>query len=248
VVEVVAQFPDDEPSGLGFLPDGTLLVALMHSRRVVRVSSGTVQLHADLSDTADGFINDMIVDADGVAFVDCIQRRSFHDRPSGDKSDMGDQIARVMPDGSVAVACKEIVFPNGLALNPDGSSLIVAEARANRLTKFSIDGQKRLGQRTFFADTGPANPDGICLDVTGGVWAALPRAGEVRRFIQGGQVTAIVAVDAPQMPLACVLGGPARTDLYVATTTFDEAVSLQDRIHRGYILRTKVTSAGAGRP
>ena len=64
---------DDRPSGLGWLPDGSLLVVSMTKPHVLRraSSNGSLALHADLSGIATFHCNDMVVDAAGP----CIRRQ-----------------------------------------------------------------------------------------------------------------------------------------------------------------------------
>lgn len=68
-VRVEAEVPH-QPSGLGWLPDGRLLVVSMRDQTVLRrEENGNLVVHADLSAHATGNANDMHVDADGRAYV-----------------------------------------------------------------------------------------------------------------------------------------------------------------------------------
>jgi len=147
---------DDHPSGLGWLPDGRMLVVSMNQRRVLRLEGKEVRVHADLSAVATYRANDMVVDAQGRAYIgnfgfrldDELQRRGVEgvlaDHPTAN-------LARVDPDGSVHIAAPDMHFPNGSVITPDGKTLIVAETLALRLTAFDIGPDGTLSNRRVWA-------------------------------------------------------------------------------------------------
>jgi sugar lactone lactonase YvrE len=241
---------DDHPSGLGWLPDGRMLVVSMNQRRVLRVEGNEVRVHADLSAVAAYRANDMVVDAQGRAYVgnfgfrldDELQRRGVEsvlaDHPTA-------KLARVDPDGSVHVAAPDMHFPNGSVITPDGKTLIVAETLALRLTAFDIGPDGTLSNRRVWAPVGMRAPDGICLDANGHVWIANAIAPECVLFAPGGEVVATVQTDQPCF--ACMLGGDDRRTLFMMTapTSVSEIVS-QSR--QGHVLTARVETPGAGRP
>lgn len=139
VADTVVEVPGS-PSGLGWLPDGTLLVVSMLDRKLLRVADGATTLHADLSAHSSPQGNDMVVDATGRAYVGTIDFEGFAELPTTN-------LLRVDPDGSVAVAAQGLSFPNGMVLTPDESTLIVAESWAQRLTAFDVgpDGSLATG-------------------------------------------------------------------------------------------------------
>jgi sugar lactone lactonase YvrE len=170
VVEVAGQ-----PAGLGWLPDGSLLIVSMVDRRVLRLGpDGSLSEHAALGEWATFHCNDMVVDAAGRAYVgnfgfDLFALRSGEAVPSRSAA-----LIRVDPDGQVSVAADELEFPNGTVITPDGGTLIVAETMARRLTAFDVSADGALANRRVWADLKPHEiaPDGICLDASGAVWAA----------------------------------------------------------------------------
>jgi sugar lactone lactonase YvrE len=203
---------DDSPSGLGWLPGGDLLVVSMVRRALLRVGEDGPRPHADLSGSTRFRANDMVVDAAGRAYVS-----SFgFDLESGADPEPTD-LVRVDPDGTVAVAAEDLVFPNGMVLSPDGRTLVVAETYAARLTAFDVATDGGLSGRRVFAELPGVAPDGICLDAEGQVWVATARTSEVLRVREGGAVTARVAVGSGSLSYACALGGTEGRTLFVCT-------------------------------
>ena len=187
---VVIRFPDDEdPGGLGFLPDGRMLIVGMEGRCVYRLEGGRPVIHADLRDAAPYKCNDMVVAADGTAYV------SQHGFDTSDLAGFAPtQLVRVRPDGSVDVAADELHIPNGVALNGDGSLLAVAESFASRIALFDVGADADLvprGTWTLPATGGAAfaAPDGICFDSTDGLWVADVQGDRLLRFAADGTVT-----------------------------------------------------------
>lgn len=241
---------DDRPSGLGWMPDGSLLFVAMNSREVRRRGpDGTVTLHADLSGVASHTCNDMVVDADGGAWVGNfgvdfaeLMHRSFADVAADPP--LAD-LARVAPDGTVTVAAKGMAFANGSVITPDGRTLIVAESLGRRLTAFDIAPDGSLSNRRTWAETPSRSPDGIALDAEGAVWFANAFAGECVRIAEGGEVLDVVETGARNC-YACMLGGPEGRHLFmlVADTVEPDAGILPT----GAILVTEVEASRAGRP
>ena len=211
---------DDQPSGLGWLPDGELLMVSMAKRQVLRrAADGRLGVHADLGGVADFHCNDMVVDAEGRAYVGNFgfdlgariaargMRGAMVDAPTA-------RLALVMPDGEVRVAAEDMHFPNGSVITPDGRTLIVAETMANRLTAFDIGADGALAGRRVWAPT-PGPPDGIALDAAGAIWVASPATGQCLRVAEGGEV--LEAVDTGQACYACMLGGEDGRTLFMLT-------------------------------
>jgi sugar lactone lactonase YvrE len=198
---------DDSPSGLGWLPDGRLLVVAMESRRVLRVEpDGGVVTHADLSAVAVGRANDMVVAADGTAYVGNFGfELGTPMQPA--------VLARVQPDGTVDVVADGLEFPNGTVITPDGRTLIVGESMAKRVTAFTIADDGTLHDRRLWADLGDVMPDGCTLDTEGAIWFADARGTAVVRVREGGEVTD--RIEADQHTFACALGGDDGRTLFV---------------------------------
>jgi sugar lactone lactonase YvrE len=218
----VASF-DDRTSGLGWLPDGTLLVALMDTRRIMRVSvDGRSELHCDLSGLGGAFVNDMVVDDAGYAYLGhCMPRDGLTM-----SEDAGDAIIVVSPEGAHSVAATgDVIRPNGMAISADGSELVVAEFSVGRVGVFPITSRGVLGARSATIYTPSTTPDGLCLDADGGIWVGTVSAGEIRRFTRDGVLTDAVTTLNP-WAVACTIGGADRRTLYVTTTRPPTPISL----------------------
>jgi len=160
---------DDRPSGLGWLPDGRMLVVAMQTRRLLCRDPEGFREHGDLTPYCGGHANDMVVAEDGRAYVGNIgfdlEADPLEPRPTC--------ILVVTPDGRVKPAVDDVMCPNGMVITPDGGTLIAGESAAARLTAFDIEADGALTRRRLFADLpGTAVPDGICLDAQNAVWAA----------------------------------------------------------------------------
>jgi len=201
------------PSGLGWLPDGTLLVVSMNDRRLLRMQDGEFVVYADLSAVAGGPCNDMVVDAQGRAYVGNFGYERFKGedaRPA--------RLARVDPDGRISVVAEDLLFPNGTVITPDGRQLIIGETMGNRLTTFDIEADGALHNRRPFAVVEGLFPDGICLDAEDAVWVADPRGNRVVRVREGGVIADTIPLPG-RNAYACMLGGPDGQTLFICTAT-----------------------------
>jgi sugar lactone lactonase YvrE len=206
-VETVMEVPG-HPSGLGWLPDGTMLVVEMYERRVLR---GDGSVYADLSSVAPAHCNDMIVDARGRAYVGNF---GFNFDEGGTPKNT--VLALVDTNGAVKVAADDLAFPNGAVITPDGATLIVGESMAARLSAFTIAADGTLTDRRVWAQMVNAAPDGCCLDPDGAIWVASPNGHQVLRIEEGGEVTDRIRIQDNQA-YACWLGGDDARTLYVCT-------------------------------
>jgi sugar lactone lactonase YvrE len=231
---------DDLPGGLGWLPDGRLLVVLMTRRRVMRLSGAGLTEHADLSGTASFHCNDMVVDAAGRAYVG-----NFGFDLHGGAQVAPAEIVLVGADGSVEVFARDAVFPNGSAITPSGDTLLVAETFAHRVSAFGLDAEGRVSSRRVWADLGEHTPDGVCLDAEGALWVASPGTRALIRVRQGGAVLERCATRGT--PYACMLGGEDRRTLYVCTAETDDPREAARR-RSGRIEQVRVGVPGAGLP
>ncbi len=211
-LETLVQLDGDWPSGLGWLPDGRLLVVSMQRRRLLRQEAdGSVVVHADLAELASFHCNDMVVDAAGRAFVGNFGFDLHVPEPVPATA----ELIRVDPDGTATVVDDEMRFPNGSVITPDGSTLIVGQSMGSDLVAFTIEPDGSLTDKRVWADLGELVPDGICLDAEGAVWFADPRVGGVHRVAEGGEILQTVDTDRPAF--ACMLGGPDRRTLFALT-------------------------------
>ncbi len=228
------------PSGLGWLPDGRMLVVSMTDRKLLRQENGGLKQHADLSGLASYHCNDMVVDSRGRAYVG----NFGYDIISG-ASQKPAELVMVETDGAARVVARDLRFPNGAVITPDGKTLVVGESMGHRLSAFDVAADGTLANRRVWADLGEGVPDGIALDAEGSIWVASPFTHELLRVKQGGQVTERIKRE--QMPIACMLGGPARRTLFLLTAeSIDPDECRAKRNSR--IETTEVEVAGAGLP
>ncbi len=202
---------DDQPSGLGWLPDGRLLVVAMAGRRLLRLEGSTLVEHADLSAVTAVKCNDMVVAADGTAYVG-----NFGFDLEAGEDPRPTTLVKVSAAGEVEVAADDLWFPNGAVITPDGRTLVVAETFGQRLTAFTVADDGRLGDRRVWAEIPGHVPDGCCLDAEGAIWFADPVGRRVVRVREGGEIGATIEVG--RSAVACMLGGPDRRTLYVLSS------------------------------
>ncbi|PKO27114.1 MAG: gluconolactonase [Betaproteobacteria bacterium HGW-Betaproteobacteria-9] len=255
-VTPVAAVPG-QPSGMGWLPDGRLLVVSMRDRRILRQEAdGNLATHADLSSVTLGHLNDMVVDAQGRAYVG-----NFGFDLMGGGTPQTATLARVDPDGSVQVVATDLYFPNGSMITPDGQTLIVGETMGNRISAFDIRADGSLGPRRDWARFGElpaltdmasvlgslsAAPDGATLDADGAVWFADAVGHRVVRMAPGGEVLESRSTG-EQGAFACTLGGPDGCTLFVCVAPdFHEQARRAAR--EAAVWTTTVSVPGAGRP
>jgi sugar lactone lactonase YvrE len=236
-VDKVCDVPN-RPSGLGWLPGGSMLVVSMADRKIMRLEPDGLKLHADLSDLASGDCNDMVTDARGRAYVGNFGFDYFAQAPQRPA-----ELILVLPDGTPSVVAGDLEFPNGMVITPDGKTLIVAETLGCRLTAFDIAADGTLRNRRLWADIAPNFPDGIALDAEGAVWVAAPFSRQVFRVLEGGTVTE--SIDTGQLCLACALGGQDRKTLFVLTSpTVDPGEARMLRQSRILITQAEIPGIG----
>lgn len=242
---------DDRPSGLGWMPDGSLLVVSMTKRQVLRrAKDGILRLHADLSHVAGFHCNDMVVDEEGRAYVGNFGFDLDAEMTArGVEAVLADhpmaRLALVTPDGGVEVAADAMHFPNGSVITPDGKTLIVGETLGAVLTAFDIGGEGTLSNRRVWANTAPRVPDGIALDAQNRVWIANPIAPECALIAEGGAVVDVV--DTVQPAYACMLGGPDGRTLFALTADSSIAHDAAAK-PTGHVRIATVDVPHAGRP
>jgi sugar lactone lactonase YvrE len=201
-----------QPSGIGFLPDGSALVASTYSRELVRLVDGRVDVVATTGAAFAGPLNDMAVHPTGRAYVSPLAGR----RTSGERRRGGGDPLLLVDGATVRVAEVGLAGPNGLVLADGGATLIVAETNAHRLTAFDVAADGDLGRRRLFADLGELSPDGLCLDAEGAVWVGCVFDERFVRVAEGGEILDVVPVPG-RWAVAPALGGAAGTVLYCTT-------------------------------
>lgn len=200
--------PGHSPSGLGFRPDGSLLIASAEDRQVLRYDGETVTTIADLSNLAPANLGDMVIDDAGRAYI-------------GSQAFSGGVIIRLDPDDTATsgatIVADDLEFPNGMVITPNPKTLIVAESTGRRLTAFTIADDGALHDRRVFADGLDGPPDGIALDAECGVWTSMTLAHQFERVVAGGTVTDRIDMG-ERVAIACALGGPERRTLFLLSS------------------------------
>jgi sugar lactone lactonase YvrE len=253
---LVAEVPG-QPSGLGWLPDGSLVVSSMTDQRLLRLVDGDLTTYADLSAHCSGLLNDLVVTAGGHVFTG-----DFGFDIMGGAEPRTATLKRVDPDGTVTVVADGLHFPNGSVITPDGGTLIVGETLGNRCTAFDLAADGSLGNRRVWAEFGPVPtattteetiaqlvvaPDGCTLDAEGHVWAADGVGGRVVRVASGGAIVDEVAAPDGLGVYACMLGGDDGRTLLMCSAP-DFYAHLRAPAREAVLLATEVDVPHAGRP
>ncbi len=249
-VEEVVRVPGT-PSGLGWLPGGEMLVVSMNDKRVLAWAAGSLSEYANLEGLASFKCNDMVLDAQGRAYVG-----TFGFDFEGLAPFAPGEVIFVDAKGQAKLVASGLSFPNGLVLPPGGSKLLVAETFGERVSSFDILEDGSLGSRMTWAELRGTTPDGIALDEEDGLWVPSPVSGAVFRVLEGGQITDVVRVE--RQPYACRLGGPEGRTLFVLTSAPLESLfklmakpfdaSKTNDANAGRVEMTDVSIAGAGLP
>lgn len=252
--EVVCEV-DHKPSGLGWTPDGDLLVISMTDRRLLRLERDELVEVAELAPAATWHANDMVVDAAGRAYVGNFGWDEEHDpviKPA--------VLQRVDPDGTVTVVAEDLMCPNGMALTPDERTLFVNESFAARVSAFDVAADGSLSNRRVWASftdatletvpealaDGAILPDGMTLDAEGAIWLADCHGQGVTRVAAGGEVLERIST-APHAVFSCTLGGADLRTLYLCTT-FPYGAGDPRVQHESTMRRVEVDVPGAGLP
>ena len=183
----------------------------MGDNTLLRLDPEGVKVVADLNKFKTILCNDMVVDKKGRAYVGNMGFDYFNGKPFAPT-----KLILVEPNGDARVVVDNMAFPNGTVITPDDKTLIIAETFAAKLTAFDIMDDGSLTGRRVWANIKSLAPDGICLDAEGSIWLAAPGRKRVVRVLEGGQITHIVRVE--NDAYACMLGGPDRKTLFVATS------------------------------
>ena len=246
--EVIVEVPG-QPSGLGWMPDGTMLIVSMKDKKLLSFNNNALSQVADLSNLAGFHCNDMVVDDHGNAYIGNFGFNTY----SGEEIKPANLIL-VRPGEDPCVAADDLLFPNGTVITPDGKTLIIGETYAARLTAFDINEDATLSNRrvwadfTLDADEGDVPvPDGMCLDAEGAIWVASPTTADVIRIKEGGEVLDRIPVETNAY--ACMLGGDDLKTLFICTSNasgVDPESALREK--SGKIETIKVEVPGAGKP
>ncbi len=220
-------------SGIGWRPDGLLLIVSMLDRCLMSWDGENLETVSELHNMASYHCNDMVVDTQGRAYIG----NFGFDLNTGEKPKPAELIM-VEPDGNAQIVADNLMFPNGTVITPDEKTLIVAQTYGACLTSFDIKEGGTLGSPQTWADIPGLYPDGICLDEKGGIWVACPATAKVYRVEKGGNITHVIPVKTNAY--ACMLGGPDKQDLFIATSG--------NTYRSGKIEVVRVDFPGAGLP
>jgi sugar lactone lactonase YvrE len=227
------------PMCIDHLPDGRLLIVSSADRRILRQEpDGSLVAHADLAALGEHPWNDIVIDGRGNAYVNNIG----FDFPGGEFAP--GIIALVTPDGVVRQVADDLAFPNGMAVQPDNGTLIVADSYGQKLTAFDIASDGSLSGRRTWAEVDD-HPDGICLDADGAVWYGDVGNQRCVRVAEGGEVLQVIDLD--RGCFACVLGGPDRRTLFMTVNEWGGAEEMGGT-REGQVLAVKVDVPGTGWP
>jgi len=239
--EIMVRVPTTIPFSIDWLSDGRLLVVSGPERLLLRwETDGALVTHADLRSLSDRGCNEIVVDGRGNAYVN----GGGFDLP-GQKAASG-IIVLVTPDGSARQVAEGIAFPNGMAVTPDNSTLIIAESHGKRLTAFDIAADGSLSKRRVWADLGAGVPDGICIDADHAVWYADVPNKRCVRVREGGEVLQTVTVD--RGCFACMLGGVDKQTLFIMAAEWHGFAKMMDGLGTGQVLTVKAPAPGVGWP
>jgi sugar lactone lactonase YvrE len=240
--EVVVRVPTTIPFSIDWLPDGRLLIVSGPEGVLLRREpDGSLVTHADLTGLSDRGWNEIVVDGRGNAYLN----GGGFDLMAGEPFAPG-IVAVVIPDGSARQVADGIAFPNGMAVTPDNSTLIVAESYASRLTAFDIAANGGLSKRRVWADLDDGVPDGICIDAENAVWYADVPNKRCVRVRAGGEVLQMVELD--RGCFACALGGADRTTLFMMAAQWAGPANMFDEPGTGQVVTAKAPAPGAGWP
>jgi sugar lactone lactonase YvrE len=255
--ETVVVEVEHQPSGLDWLPDGSLVIVSMKDHRVLRFADGTLSTLADLTPYCGGHLNDLVVDQAGHVFVGDF---GFDLMGGGDGATT--TLKRIDPDGTITVVADDLHFPNGAVITPDESTLIVGETLGNRYTAFDLNPDGSLTNRRVWAELGPlpigsttaevlgqlvVAPDGCSLDADGHIWAADAVGGRVARIAPGGAIVDEVKAPEGMGVFACALGGDdGRTLLMCCAPDFFE--HNRAPVREAELVAADVDVPHAGRP
>ena len=251
--EVIAVDPDGSsevilrgtsfPLCVDWLPDGRLLVVSARDGLLLRREhDGSLVTHGDLK-AASGppAVNELVVDHRGYAYVN----GGGFDLMAGEEFAPG-VIALVTPDGAARQVAGGLAFPNGMLVMPDGSTLIVAESYAKRLSAFDIGADGGLANRRVWADLGDGVPDSLCADAENAVWYADVPNKRCVRVREGGQV--LETIDLDRGCFACALGGTDGTTLFMLAQEWSGPQNMFAEPRSGLVLTTRAPAPRAGWP
>lgn len=237
--EVMVRLPFETfPFSIDWLPDGRLLIASASDQPLLRQEpDGSLVPHADLKRS----FNEIVVDSRGNAYVN---GAGFN--PLAGEAPAPGSVMLVTSDGRSRQVAEGIAFPNGMAISPDHSTLVVADSYGRQLVAFTIEADARLSNRRAWAELGEGTPDGICFDAEGAVWYADVPHKRCVRVREGGKV--LQTVDLDRGCFACMLGGKDGKTLYIMAAEWPGMDKMVGAPRTGQVVAVEVSVPHAGRP
>jgi sugar lactone lactonase YvrE len=247
-----------QPSGIGWLPDGTLLAVAMVERKVYsQAPGGEPAVMADLSSYCPAWMNDMVTDEHGRVWVSQIGFDVM-----GGEAPQDAPVIRIDPDGSVSIAAEDLMCPNGMLISPDGKTFVVAEWTGARYSAFTLTEDGELTDRRILCQLAPTptsedaaefmaelkgSPDGCAMDAEGHVWGADLVGGRMVRVSPAGEIVEEIPAPEGLSYVTCAIGGSdGHTMVIAAAPGFDEETRRVS--DDAVLLATTVPAARGGRP
>lgn len=169
----------------------------------------------------DATLNDSACDKWGRLWVGSIDERDRRRRG---------QVWRIDPDGRARVGLSGLRCANGIGWSPDGREMYVVESRDRRLYSWQFDpelgpvGPRRILRQFSRAE---GKPDGLAVDVDGGVWVAMWDGWAIRRIGPGVHVEEVYRLPVARVT-SCAFGGSEMKTLFV--TTASHGLTEADRV------------------
>jgi sugar lactone lactonase YvrE len=240
--EVILRVPTTIPFSIAWLPDRRLLVVSGPEGLLLRREpDGSLVTHADLNGLSDRGWNEIVVDGRGNAYIN----GGGFNLLAGEAFAPG-FIAVVTPDGLARQVADSIAFPNGMAVTPDNSTLIVAESYGKRLTAFDIAADGSLSNRRVWASLDGGVPDGICIDDDNAVWYGDVPNKRCVRVREGGEV--LETIDLDRGCFACTLGGADGKTLFLMAAEWHGLAKMAGGARTGQVLTAAAPARRAGWP
>jgi sugar lactone lactonase YvrE len=233
--EIVATV-DGMPFCIDWLPDGRMISTNGTKQRLLRQEpDGSLVTHSDLTGIAGATPwNDIAADRRGYAFINNVG----FDFPGGEPKP--GLVAVVTPDGEARQVADGLMFPNGMTVTADDSTLVVAESYAGRLTAFDIQPDGGLTNRRVWAQLEGAAPDGVCVDAEGAIWYADVPNQHCVRVREGGEVLQRVKLDRGGFDCALSSDGT----LYIVAADFSNPTAMTTGVPTGRLLAVDVDVPG----
>jgi sugar lactone lactonase YvrE len=213
------RFDCDRPvGGMTLQEDGALLL-FMGEGRVASWRDGELgEIVIDaLEEERGNRFNDVIADPEGRVFCGVMST----DERAG-------RLYRLDADGSIRVVKEGTGTANGMGFTPDMGGFYFTDTRKETIVRYDYDrASGELSNERLFATTSGGSegrPDGMTVDIQGGVWSARWGGRHCVHYSPEGEET--MRIHLPACNVSCVaFGGPDYRDLYITTAGGDDKAS-----------------------